>query len=115
MKPDNTLPVLLPRYDDDLHRFVARHAGRILRYEAVEDLMRELKILGAHNVADGRQRSLTGKGRMLAMKSSYERFRSNGLLPASYEVVYGHAWAPLQRRRPGVAHVPLEQIRRHPV
>lgn len=86
-----------------------------LTYDGVDDLMRELKILGAHNVANGRQRTLTGKGRMLAMKSSYERFRSNGLLPASYEVVYGHAWAPLGRRQPGVVQVPLEQIGRRPV
>ena len=86
-----------------------------LTYDRVEDLMRELKVLGAHNVVSGRQRTLTGKGRMLAMKSSYEQFRSNGLLPASYEVVYGHAWAPLQRRLPDVTLVSLEQIGRRPL
>jgi len=83
-----------------------------LTYEEVGDLMRELKILGAHNVASGRQRALTGKGRMQAMKSSYERFRRNGLLPASYEVVYGHAWAPLQRLKAGLAHISPDQIGR---
>ncbi|MCP4287364.1 MAG: malonyl-ACP O-methyltransferase BioC [Gammaproteobacteria bacterium] len=81
-----------------------------ITYEKVESLMRELKILGAHNVASGRQRSLTGKGRMLAMKSSYEQFRNNGLLPASYEIVNGHAWAPLQQEQTGVAHISLDQI-----
>ena len=86
-----------------------------LTYDAVEDLMRELKILGAHNITDGRQRSLTGKGRLLAMKRAYEHFRSNGQLPASYEVVYGHAWAPLQHRQQGVVRVPLEQFGRDPI
>lgn len=85
-----------------------------LTYNAVEELMRELKILGAHNVASGRQRALTGKGRLVAMKTSYEQFRRDGLLPASYEVVYGHAWAPLQRRQSGVTHVALDRIGRRP-
>ncbi|MCP5427426.1 MAG: malonyl-ACP O-methyltransferase BioC [Chromatiaceae bacterium] len=85
-----------------------------LTYSAVEELMRELKILGAHNVASGRQRALTGKGRLIAMKASYEQFRRNGLLPASYEVVYGHAWAPLQRRQAGVTRVSLDRIGRRP-
>ena len=85
-----------------------------LTYSAVEELMRELKILGAHNVASGRQRALTGKGRLIAMKASYEQFRRNGLLPASYEVVYGHAWAPLQSQQSGVTLVSLDRIGRRP-
>ena len=85
-----------------------------LTYSAVEELMRELKILGAHNVASGRQRALTGKGRLIAMKASYEQFRRNGLLPASYEVVYGHAWAPLQSQQSGVTLVSLGRIGRRP-
>mgnify|MGYP001816147858 FL=1 len=65
-----------------------------LTYEQVGGLMRDLKVLGAHNVSLGRARGLTGKGRMQAMGAAYEQFRSAGRLPASYEVVYGHAWAP---------------------
>ncbi|MCP4996480.1 MAG: malonyl-ACP O-methyltransferase BioC [Gammaproteobacteria bacterium] len=63
-----------------------------LTYQRVRDLMRELKILGAHNATQGRRRGLTGKGQIAAMEQTYENFRENGLLPASYEVVYGHAW-----------------------
>ena len=51
-------------------------------------------MIGAHNVTTQRQRGLTGKGRMQAMIKAYEQFRKDNLLPASYEVVYGHAWAP---------------------
>ncbi len=65
-----------------------------LTYQRVEDLMEDLKVLGAHNVTQARPRGLTGKGRMQAMTAAYEGFRREGRLPASYEVIYGHAWAP---------------------
>lgn len=86
-----------------------------LTYPSVEQLMGELKILGAHNVAASRQKALTGKGRLQLMKASYELFRVNGLLPASYEVVYGHAWAPRQRSQDGVTLIAPDQIGRRPV
>ena len=63
-----------------------------LTYSDVYQLMRELKALGAHNVATGRRHSLTGKTRLRNMVAAYEEFRDGGLLPATYEVVYGHAW-----------------------
>ncbi|MEE9357140.1 malonyl-ACP O-methyltransferase BioC [Candidatus Vondammii sp. HM_W22] len=83
-----------------------------LTYQEVSGVMRDLKVLGAHNVTSNRQRGLTGKGKFKAMQAAYEKFRSDGLLPASYEVVYGHAWAPLQREQDGVVTVPLSQISR---
>ncbi|HEC20869.1 MAG TPA: malonyl-[acyl-carrier protein] O-methyltransferase BioC [Gammaproteobacteria bacterium] len=64
-----------------------------LTYSDAYQLMRELKTLGAHNVASDRRHSLTGKTRVQNMLAAYETFRVDGLLPASYEVVYGHAWA----------------------
>ncbi|MCU7875973.1 MAG: malonyl-ACP O-methyltransferase BioC [Candidatus Thiodiazotropha sp. (ex Lucinoma borealis)] len=68
-----------------------------LSYDDVPSLMRDLKTLGAHNVTTDRPRGLTGKGRLQAMFEAYEAFRIKSKLPASYEVVYGHAWAPQQR------------------
>lgn len=65
-----------------------------MSYDDVYTLMRDLKRLGAHNVNTGRRRTLTGKNRIWNMKSAYEQFRLNGRLPATYEVVYGHAWMP---------------------
>jgi malonyl-CoA O-methyltransferase len=82
-----------------------------LTYADVPALMRDLKTLGAHNVTRDRQRGLTGKGRLGAMLQAYERFRHEGRLPASYEVVYGHAWAPAQRQVGGVTLVPAETLR----
>jgi malonyl-CoA O-methyltransferase len=63
-----------------------------MTYHDVPSLMRDLKTIGAHNVTQGRSRKLTGKGRLQRVISAYEHYRSEGVLPASYEVVYGHAW-----------------------
>ena len=89
-----------------------------LTYPDVLALMRELKAIGAHNVLDTRARGLTGRGRLAAMSAAYERERRDGVLPASYEVVYGHAWAPAQKLSVdgpgGVATFPLSGLRRRP-
>jgi malonyl-CoA O-methyltransferase len=63
-----------------------------LTYTDVYQLMKELKALGAHNVATTRRHSLTGKTRLKNMIAAYEEHREDNLLPATYEVVYGHAW-----------------------
>jgi malonyl-CoA O-methyltransferase len=63
-----------------------------LTYSDVYQLMRELKALGAHNVANARRHSLTGKTRLRNMVMAYENYRNDGVIPATYEVVYGHAW-----------------------
>ncbi len=86
----------------------------VLTYDKVNDLMRDLKVLGAHNVNEDRSRGLTGKGRMQTMQQAYEMFRRDGRLPASYEVIYGNAWVPDQKQvsSDGVTMVPLENINR---
>jgi len=81
-------------------------------YPGVEGLMHDLKTLGAHNATAARSRGCTGKGRLHAMRQAYEAFRVGGLLPASYEVVYGPAWAPLQRRLVDGVAIPLDAIGR---
>lgn len=63
-----------------------------LTYPDVAKLMAELKLLGARNATQGRARGLTGKNRLKTMMQAYEAFRRDGVLPATYEVVYGHAW-----------------------
>ena len=67
-----------------------------LEYPDVMALMRELKGSGAHNVAAGRFRGLTGKSRMMGMQHAYEQFRHNERFPASYEVIYGAAFSPAE-------------------
>ena len=65
-----------------------------LTYPGLRDLMRDLKGIGAHNAGRDRPRGLTGPRRLAALEAAYEAHRRDGRLPATYEVVYGHAWAP---------------------
>jgi malonyl-CoA O-methyltransferase len=51
-----------------------------------------VKSIGAHNSTDGRARGLMGKTYFASLAQSYEQFRQNGKLPATFEVVYAHAW-----------------------
>jgi malonyl-CoA O-methyltransferase len=70
-----------------------------LTYSELKPLLRELKGIGAHNVLPGRATGLMGKQRWQRMQAAYEKFRTDGRLPATYEVVYGHAWKPLASKR----------------
>jgi malonyl-CoA O-methyltransferase len=86
-----------------------------LRYLDVRSVAADLKATGAHNATAGRAKGLTSPRRFAAMQAAYERFREDGRLPATYEVVFGHAWVPAQtmRRDPNAAtSVSLEEIKR---
>ncbi|MFZ1344146.1 malonyl-ACP O-methyltransferase BioC [Thiothrix eikelboomii] len=64
-------------------------------YPTVKGLLQDLKAIGANNATLGRHRGLTGKQRLQAFYQAYEAYRlDQGLYPATYEVIYGHAWAP---------------------
>jgi len=78
-----------------------------LTYTRVEDLLRDLKGLGSRAVDEGRPRGLTTRARLAAMARAYESMRSGGRLPASFEVVYGHAWGPAAGQPRGGAEAPV--------
>jgi malonyl-CoA O-methyltransferase len=87
-----------------------------LTYADAPTLMHELRAIGATNADTRRQRSLTGRGRLQRVAAAYERFRRDDVLPATYEVVYAHAFAPepgQPRRTPqgDVASFPIERLR----
>jgi malonyl-CoA O-methyltransferase len=65
-----------------------------LTYDDVKGVMADLKAIGAHNATQGRSRGLAGKGFLKALAEQYEQFRTDGKLPATFEVIYGHAWTP---------------------
>jgi malonyl-CoA O-methyltransferase len=69
-----------------------------LEYSSVEAVARDLKAIGAQNVLPGRPRGLSGRGRWKKMVERYEQARRDGSLPATFEVVYGHAWKTAPRR-----------------
>lgn len=86
-----------------------------LTYADVRGLMRDLKTMGAGNATSGRSRGLTGRRRLAAMEAHYERLRDGGRLPATWEIVYGHAWAgsaPADRGEGGEVTIPLAQLGR---
>lgn len=64
----------------------------VMTYNKVREVLADLKGIGAQSLRDGRRAGLMGKAAWRAMEAGYERFRKDGLLPATYEVIYGHAW-----------------------
>ncbi|TIC86042.1 malonyl-ACP O-methyltransferase BioC [Crenobacter intestini] len=72
----------------------------VLTYAQMRDVLRDLKAIGAHNSTAGRSAGLTGKHFWRRVEAAYDAQRKEGVLPATYEVVYGHAWraAPLPGR-----------------
>lgn len=88
----------------------------VLTYTDARTLMRELRAIGATNADAQRARALTGKAHLTRVVEAYEAFRRDGVLPATYEVVYAQAQAPEpgQPRRHGgadVASFPIERLR----
>ena len=88
-----------------------------MHYDDCKGLMSAIKAVGAHNVNTTRLRGLTGKGKLQRMVQAYEQCRSKDGLPVTYEIVYGHAWTPVQDH---VAHhhgqtvyVPVSNVRRY--
>lgn len=67
----------------------------VLSYADVRAVMLDLKAIGAHNAAAGRRRGLMGKSAWQAVLAAYEQRRVDGRIPATFEIIYGHAWRPL--------------------
>lgn len=74
-----------------------------LTYKTMLGLMKDLKAIGSHAIdsqieqkrsADFQvKKGLLGKQKFEQAKQAYEKFRnSDNCLPATYEVIYGHAW-----------------------
>ena len=58
--------------------------------------MHVFKGIGAESVHN-RSKSLTGKTKFNKMIEMYESYRKDDKLPATYEVIYGHAWKQEKR------------------
>lgn len=68
-----------------------------LTYAGVDALCADLRATGQVNALTARRRGLTGKGVFKAMRAAYADLCRDGRLPASFEIVYGHAWKPQPR------------------
>jgi len=88
-----------------------------MTYESIDQLMHDIKSIGAQNAAAGRSKGLTGKKRMQQFRHAYEQYRSDGRIPSTWEIVYGHAWAPQQVTEDGVTTISVDALRSsaHPI
>ncbi|MBE9610129.1 malonyl-ACP O-methyltransferase BioC [Chitinilyticum piscinae] len=71
-----------------------------LTYPDARAVMRDLKDIGAANHMHGRRSGMMGRAAWQRVVAQYEALRRDGVLPCTYEVIYGHAWktdAPASR------------------
>ncbi len=62
-------------------------------YPDVKQLLNDLKATGARNMNQTRSKGITPKNDIKQMMAAYETFKQlDGLYPATFEVIYGHAW-----------------------
>jgi len=63
-----------------------------MTYASVDDLFSDLRRNGASCAMQTRRRGLMGRGTWQAARAAYEKRYKDGRLPATFEIVYGHAW-----------------------
>jgi malonyl-CoA O-methyltransferase len=68
-----------------------------LTYASPDALIAELRGAGYGNVRTDRRRTLMGRERWAAMLTAYAGRARDGRVPATFEVVYGHAWKAAPR------------------
>ena len=102
--------VLPDRRGERVHRFIDMHdigdalvqAGFndpvmdmeivTLTYPDLDTLLQDLRRSGGANAATSRPRGLSGRQEWAAARAAYERLRRDGRLPATFEIIQGHAW-----------------------
>jgi malonyl-CoA O-methyltransferase len=72
----------------------------IRHYPSVAALLRELKQLGCQNASAERRRDLGGRSEITALCAAYERMREASGLPATFELLFGAAFAGPGGARP---------------
>ena len=73
-------------------------------------IVRDLKSLGATNATVARRRGLLGRAAWAKALAALDAMRQDGRIPATFEVIYGHAWCAAPTRTPeGHAIVRIER------
>ena len=92
-----------------------------LTYEKPIQVLKDLKAIGATSAHRGREKGLMGKQRFTRMLTAYQQFaQADGRVPATYEVVHGHAWAAPEtfkgphRNKSGVHEITLDEFVQKP-
>ena len=84
-----------------------------MTYANVRQIMHDLKKIGSGNAVTQRQKGLMGKDKFSAFEQAYEQFKTaDGLYPASWEVIYGHAWVGEGIKLQNHEHfIPIKEIK----
>jgi malonyl-CoA O-methyltransferase len=69
-----------------------------LTYARLDKLIADLRAAGATCVMRDRRRGLAGKSLLQNLAAHYETLRTAGRLPATVEILHGHAWKPQPRQ-----------------
>lgn len=88
-----------------------------LTYPSLPALVSDLRDTGADTVVGGRRTGLMGRAAYRKLLQAYAAYQDkDGRLPATYEIVYGHAWAtdvlPQEKDAGGAVLVSLDDMRR---
>jgi malonyl-CoA O-methyltransferase len=71
-----------------------------LTYDDLDTLFAELRSAGSMCAMKARRHGLTGRRSWEAARAAYEGLRRDGKLPATFEIVYGHAWKAAPKQTP---------------
>ena len=74
-------------------------------YDSMDALADDLRRSGQTYAGPDRRRGLMARGAWKRAALEYEKLRSAGRLPATVEMVFGHAWKPERARVEGVAPI----------
>ncbi|MCG2578455.1 methyltransferase domain-containing protein [Dechloromonas sp. XY25] len=72
----------------------------ILTYDDLDALFAELRAAGSMCAMKARRHGLTGRQSWASAREAYEKLRRDGKLPATFEIVYGHAWKAAPKQTP---------------
>jgi malonyl-CoA O-methyltransferase len=86
-----------------------------ITYNDIKKILIDLKNLGTHNISKQRYKGLTGKEKFTQFIHEYEKFRNpEGLLPVTYEVIYGLGWRHTKEPIEKEISIPLSEIKKPP-
>ena len=71
-----------------------------MTYPGVDALLADLRQSGSACAMQDRRRGLTGRAQWAGARAAYARLSRDGRLPATVEVVYGHAWKAQAKQLP---------------
>jgi malonyl-CoA O-methyltransferase len=66
----------------------------VMTYQHPSDLFKDLKKIGATNGNMDDFKGMKGRGYLEKIIHEYSNYKKDNLYPASYEVIYAHAWKP---------------------